>query len=385
MKYIYLILNVIFFSKKIFSKPKQKDFLIVNGDHADIILKYLKNTDTNVVYNRFTRGIEKNSVINFFVLYLIFLKFKFSTREYVKEFIKLSKPKILITLIDNDAFFYELGNSSSYTSILIQNSYRSTQLDVFGQLENLKKNKNLYCDYILTFNEHVGKLYKSFLKGKIVQIGSFRSNSVKRLSTVKKYDILFISSYKGHSNTEHYIKEHNVTWGDTRVGEEIIINHLKKFIKKNSHLKLFILGCKVSSKEKEKKYWSKRLKGIEYTFIPQSLKRETYKIIDQTKVLISIDSSLGYESIARGNKICVFSVRPNKYPTDSSKFGWPQKLKEKGFFWTNSLEYEDFDRVLSNTYSISETEYFKTKTQNIKKSVIIFSNILNFHKIFNYF
>ena len=65
-----------------------------------------------------------------------------------------------------------------------------------------------------------------------MQIGSFRSNSVKRLSTVKKYDILFISSYKGHSNTEHYIKEHNVTWGDTRVGEEIIINHLKKFIKK---------------------------------------------------------------------------------------------------------------------------------------------------------
>ena len=80
-------------------------------------------------------------------------------------------------------------------------------------------------------------------------------------------------------------------------------------------------------------------------------KRDTYKIIDETKVLISIDSSLGYESIARGNKICVFSVRPDKYPTNSSKFGWPFKLKDKGFFWTNSLEYSEFERVLKDTFN----------------------------------
>ena len=148
----------------------------------------------------------------------------------------------------------------------------------------------------------------------------------------KKYDILFVSSYKGHDENEFFIKEHNITWGETRVGEEIILGHLKQFIKKNDNIRLFILGCKITNKEKEQKYWDQKLNGINFTFIPQDQKRNTYKIIDETKVLISIDSSLGYESIARGNKICVFSVRPDKYPTNSSKFGWPFKLKDKGFF-----------------------------------------------------
>ena len=71
-------------------------------------------------------------------------------------------------------------------------------------------------------------------------------------------------------------------------------------------------------------------------------------------------------------KICVFSVRPDKYPTNSSKFGWPFKLKDKGFFWTNSLEYSEFERVLKDTYLISEEEYFQSKIQDIIPDQIIF-------------
>ena len=77
-------------------------------------------------------------------------------------------------------------------------------------------------------------------------------------------------------------------------------------------------------------------------------------------------------SLSQGNKFVFFLLDPINIQQTPFKFGWPQKLKEKGFFWTNSLEYEDFDRVLSNTYSISETEYFKTKTQNIIPNQIIF-------------
>ena len=143
MKYIYFFLNVIFYSKKVYLKPKQKKFLIVNGDHAEVIQKYLNNSEVNIVYNRFTRGIEQDAKINIFILFLVIAKFKFSTKEYVKEYIKYSRPKIIVTLIDNDIFFYELGNELKYKSILIQNSYRSTQLDIFAKLNKLKKNKNL--------------------------------------------------------------------------------------------------------------------------------------------------------------------------------------------------------------------------------------------------
>ena len=371
MKYIYFFLNIIFFSKKIYFKPRQKKYLIINGDHSETIKKYLKISETNIVYNRFARGIEKDSEIYLFVLFSALIRFKFSIKEYVRQFIKYSKPKVIITLIDNDTSFYELSSDFSCKSISIQNSYRSTQLDIFANIEDLK-NRNLKCNYILAYNQHVGDLYKKFLDSKIVQIGSFRSNSNKKNISKKKYDILFVSSYKGHDDNEFFIKEHNITWKEIRANEEIILQHLKHFIKKNDKIKLFILGCKITTKEKEKKYWDQKLNGINFTFIPQDRKRDTYKIIDETKVLISIDSSLGYESIARGNKICVFSVRPDKYPTNSSKFGWPFKLKDKGFFWTNSLEYSEFERVLKDTFLISEKEYFQSKTQDIIPNQIIF-------------
>ena len=50
----------------------------------------------------------------------------------------------------------------------------------------------------------------------------------------------------------------------------------------------------------------------------------------------------------------------------------PFKLKDKGFFWTNSLEYSEFERVLKDTFLISEKEYFQSKTQDIIPNQIIF-------------
>ena len=129
---------------------------------------------------------------------------------------------------------------------------------------------------------------------------------------------------------------------------------------------------KKNIKDKEKLFWNKKLEGINFNFIPQSDTRNTYQIIDEAKLLISIDSTLGYESIARGNKICVFSVRGNKYPYNSSKFGWPANLNDKGFCWTNSVEYSEFKRVLEDTYAISEKDYFMNKAKNIIPDQMIF-------------
>ena len=47
-------------------------------------------------------------------------------------------------------------------------------------------------------------------------------------------------------------------------------------------------------------------------------------------------------------------------------------MKDKGFFWTNSLEYSEFERVLKDTFLISEKEYFQSKTQDIIPNQIIF-------------
>ena len=60
--------------------------------------------------------------------------------------------------------------------MFIQGAMRHSLNDIFS--ENKKpKEKNLKVDYMLVFNKETGKRYKSFLKGNVIQIGSFRSNT----------------------------------------------------------------------------------------------------------------------------------------------------------------------------------------------------------------
>ena len=64
--------------------------------------------------------------------------------------------------------------------------------------------------------------------------------------------------------------------------------------------------------------------------------RNTYKIIDKSKVVIGIDSTLIYESLGRGVKSLFFCVRESRlYDFSSRRFSWPLKLKKEGTFWLN--------------------------------------------------
>lgn len=381
LRYYYFILNILFISKKKFLRPKQKNFLIINGDHSELFKSYFKENEIDIVYNRFARGIEKDSIINLYILLITILKFKFSIKEYIKNYIRACKPKAIITLIDNDRSFYELKNkNSNFKSIVIQNSFRSTQNDLFAYLDELKE-KKIICDYVLTFNKYVGNYYKKFLKGHVKQIGAFKSNCIKIKNFKKKYDIMYVSSFKGHSDSDLFIKSKNITYGDIRRGEYKLIENMRNFFRKNKKIKLNILGKKNKAEEP---FWEEKLKGVDYNFLPQSDNRDTYKIIDETRLLISIDSTLGYESIARGNKICVFSVRGNNYPVNSSKFGWPHSLNNKGFFWTDSTEYKEFEKIINLNFKISEKNYFNNKVSKIIPGQIIYDkDNLIFRKLIN--
>ena len=57
--------------------------------------------------------------------------------SYIENYIKLSKPKLVVTFCDNDERFLNLKNKFvNLKTIFIQNGWRSNYLDIF---ENLKK------------------------------------------------------------------------------------------------------------------------------------------------------------------------------------------------------------------------------------------------------
>ncbi len=373
MKLSFYILNILFFSKRKIFKPSPKKILIINGDFSDIIAKNFNKSEIDVVYNRFPRKIERDAEINLYVVFYNFFRLKFSTSEYVKTYINFCKPKLLVTLIDNDPFFYKLKKIyPQIKTISIQNSLRSPQGDIFDRINELKK-KDYKCDFVLVYNNFFGNYYKKFLKTKIVQIGSFRSNQVKLSNkSRKKFDILFVSNYKGRDGNEIFLKKYDITWGEALVQEERILSYLLKLKILIPNLRIGILGCKEKGLDKEKEYFKNHLKGIKYEFIPQSKSRKTYNIIDKAELMLAIDSSLIYETLARGNKVCVFGNRSKKYPLNTSRFAWPANVKNEGFFWSSKNNFKTFHKIVLRCLNISSIRYFKKYKKDFYNSLSIY-------------
>lgn len=374
MNYIFLFLNILFFSKKNFKKPARREIAIFDGDLSYLLLKYLKKDNVNIIYNRFAQRICRDCEINIFILLKNFLLLKFSIKDYVETYIKFTQPKILMTLNDNNLFFYKIKNQNM-TKIAIQISYRSTQKDIFANPKQLMSN-GYNCDYFLVYNNHIGKMYKKYFKGKPIQIGSFRSNFNTKKKTKKKIDILYISSFKNETDDDFFIKEEKITYGLLRKKEYELIENIKRYLLNNKGKKFTVLGCKKTTMILEKTKWDKIMGSVPYRFIPQKLNRKTYSIVDSAKIVISLDSSLGYEALARKNVVGFFSLRPNKYPTNSSNFGWPEKkITSKGPFWTNSASYTEVKRILNNAQKINPSIFFnKPKIKKFINGQIIYDS-----------
>lgn len=349
------IIYFFIFSKKIFSKPKNKKYLIVDSDDSEILLKYFDKRQTEVMH--FRAAYIKNQKLNMYVLFKNFIKFKFSLKYYYEEYVKLVNPKILVTIADNYPFIYPLkSNNLKMKKIIIQRANRTKQkTDVLYRLKELKRNKDYRFDYLLMFNKEIGKIYKSFLKGKIIPIGSFKSNSVIKKKEKKKIELLLISVFRKHLKP---FKQ-----------DVILFENLKKYCEKKK-LKVQVLG---STNSEVEKYFYLNIFGNQMKkFINRHKNRNPYKIVDQAKITVSIDSTLGYESAARGNKVAFFIKREKKLPTSTVQFGWPVKKKYIGPFWSDKNNLDEICRILN--YLRNKKNHLKVK-RTINKH---FKDIMNF-------
>ena len=81
------------------------------------------------------------------------------------------------------------------------------------------------------------------------------------------------------------------------------------------------------------------------------------------------NSTLGYESFARGSKTVFFSLRHKEKYLSTLKFGWPAKLPNKGFFWTDCLSENYCNRMLVRVISANNTKWNMVR-KRYKKQLI---------------
>lgn len=343
-------------AKYYFLLPPKKDILIFDTHGADLISSILPKNSYHILPARYES-------FNFLFLINCLFSFQISLRSYVQKYIDYINPKILITYIDNNPLFYELKLKHG-KKIFIQNG-RRTALDIFFPKNKIKK--NYFVDYMLVHNDIVGKKYQKLIRGKSIKFGSFQSNSYKIIKSQKKYDLIYVSTFRqGYTQPDSSL--FGIKYSNYIKKEIFFLKWLKDFSDKNKR-HISILGCVSSvgdisiTKKDEKKFYKNIFGNNDWRYIERTPKRKTYKIIDQSFVILGIDSTLIYEAFSRGLRVGFFGIRGNKYPLNSRKFGWPGSFKNRGPFWTNLSSEKEFKRIINNLINYSSKKWEETSSK----------------------
>ena len=170
---IFSVIKKLFFSKIDITWPKEADILIW-GSPGFIRIFNEKNYKF-MNFNKINFLTVWGESYNLRVLIKCALKFKFSFLDYTNEFIKITKPKVILSFLDNYKPFYLIKKNKNQKKILIQNSVRSNECDEFKKNKAFYKNK---VDYVFAYNKNIKKSYNDLLHSKTFSVGSFLSNNL---------------------------------------------------------------------------------------------------------------------------------------------------------------------------------------------------------------
>ena len=167
--------------------------------------------------------------------------------------------------------------------------------DIFEYLDKNQFNKDdFFVDFFLVFSESIKK-YKDYLNGKGIVIGSFKNNKTKILKNQNQAkSILFISEFASSryfdlkSNIENY-------WYPENFFLPIIYQYAKE-----KSLDLNILGKLNQNKElknEEIDFFNNILGNSNWNYIESNQDYKCYEKIDESKFVVFISSTLGFESL----------------------------------------------------------------------------------------
>ena len=154
-----------------YKAPTKTDILIFDNTSS-------KNVYEEIKFDKIKIGICFNRLeeLNLNILCKTLFKKKISYQSYLIEYIRSVKPKIVVTFIDNNLFFYKLKKKFPSTKFVsIQNGYRFLNDEMLSVLCGLgdKVTKNIYSsDYYLVFNKQMKKLMEKYINTKCIVTGS---------------------------------------------------------------------------------------------------------------------------------------------------------------------------------------------------------------------
>lgn len=328
---------ILFSAKKTFSDPPRASILVYDRAGSLHLARLLHPLQPPVLS---IRGEELNVPV---LLRAIFRRGSIAD-AYEDCYIACVKPQLILTFIDNSPRFYLLADRHpGVRTMFVQNGWRGGIWDVFHASLNRTpaQRGRRRVDVMCTYGEAIGREYARHIRGYPVATGSFLCNEYPIAASLSKSRrIAYISIYTG-SNPP------------VQQAAALVLPELLRYSKLHD-IPLVVVGRTASAVEEE---YYRGFLGDDFEFRKRDAQHSSYKYLDESEVSVSIDSSLGYETVARGNKNAFFSVLGTWAPTEEFNFGWPVTYAEDGPFWTNKPDVAAFHRVLDHLFAIDHVQW----------------------------
>lgn len=278
---------------------------------------------------------------------------------YVDCFIARVRPRLIATFIDNNTRFFAIRQRHpEVKTLVIQNGWRGYDRDMFQTFDRMDtvRRSALSVDYILSFGSVVGAEYARYITGAVVPIGSVRNNLTPKTQLLQQGAIAFISQWTQNifaigdadcSHEEYFGK-----------ADRPILRCLAQYAREKAK-RLVIIPRHLQQDDlraQEEAYFCELL-GQDCEFLEPQGRYVSYQAVDAADVVVAVDTTLGYESIARGNKTAMFPVRSNLLGIPGWTYGWPGDFPDEGPFWTNCPDPDAYVRILDHLFEIDDAQW----------------------------
>ena len=355
--------NYLFRFKFSFRYPTNKAVLLVHKEGLELLAHFVESTSISVA------NPERPNV--FVLLRMLFHKKK-GLLGYLNAYISLVKPKVVLTFIDNDISFYQLKEGFPKVAFVsIQNGLRNdfARADNFGflsQLDSVSKDERLSATTICTFGDATGEQYSKYINATTKTIGSLKNNLYENHSKEKQFDITFISQHPPSSiETEPgrvYFGHSSVSFESYYRIEFEVVKFLGDYCQQHN-LRLAVSGKRENGFGTERDFYLGALGPSPAVFIPRDSNFSTYDTLSATGIIVTIDSTVGYEFLSRGQRVAFFSSRINSANSNlastirDTNFGFPLRLEDRGPFWSNIGGAPEYERILDHLRAVADEEW----------------------------
>ena len=342
-----------------FKYPKKTNLLIFDTHKINFLLNYFKKIEYETMSVRYEE-------INFLILLKTILTYRFDLRfmqNYILNFIKFVNPKIIVSFIDNNMFFYQLKNYfPNLKTVVIQNGLSAQPF-----FDKIKNKRNLKVDFAFCWGENTSKKFKKKFNSKTFKIGSIKNNLVKARKNIKKNNkrIYLISAFGSR-----YVNNLDDPIIKKSIEKKTKVIRLIHNVCSQKKFNLYIL--KKTNTLDEELYLKKIFKEKKY-FIEKKIDfLSNYQVCDRNKFFISFDSAMGFEALSRGARVLFLNIN-DFFSINNKKFDilWGSKLPRNGGFWI-SLKKNDL---------INEKILFllDAKEKQWRKEVLKFKQFIDCH------